>query len=228
MLNNLTQLKTDIPSASVFNRNMLVVILLFAFLPFWGKYIGIGQYLCSEVLIWCIFAMAYNLALGYTGLPSFGHGAFFGAGAYGMAIYQINGGGTSLILGLIVAVLSGAVIGAACAFFVSHRRGIYFALLTIALGQIVYFIALKWRSVTNGEDGIQNLSRLELFGIDLSDNVKFYYFVFACLLVVIFILWRAIYSRFGRIIQALKQNESRTKAIGYDVRVYKQFQYTTC
>lgn len=226
MLDKLTKLKTDIPSASVFNRGMLAMILLFGSLPFWGEYVGIGQYLCSEVLIWCIFAMAYNLALGYTGLPSFGHGAFFGVGAYGMAIYQINGGGTNLFIGLFFAILAAAVVGALCALFLSHRRGIYFSLLTIALGQIIYFAVLKWRSVTNGEDGIQNLSRLDLFGIDLSDNVKFYYFVLICLLIVTVILWRLVYSRFGRIIQALKQNESRTKAIGYDVRVYKFVSFT--
>ena len=139
---------------------MLIAFLFFGSVPFWIRSVGLYEYIGVEILIWCIYALGYNLALGYTGLPSFGHGAFLGTGAYAMALYQLRLDGENLWLGLLAAVAAGAVASAVVGVFISHRRGIYFALLTIAFGQLFWFVSIKWHSVTGGEDGLQNLKRL--------------------------------------------------------------------
>jgi branched-chain amino acid transport system permease protein len=135
---------------------MLITFVFLFFLPFWIKSVGLYQYLGVEILIWMIYALGFNLLLGYTGLPSFGHGAYFGIGAYTFGLVQhhlfIN-----VWLGLICSVLAAALAAALVALFISHRRGIYFALMTIAFGQVYWFIAVKWHSVTGGEDGLLDI-----------------------------------------------------------------------
>jgi branched-chain amino acid transport system permease protein len=204
---------------------MLGLLLVLGTLPLWIGRVGLYQYLAIEIIIWCIYALGYNLALGYTGLPSFGHGAFFGIGAYAMAIYQLNFAGTNLWVGLGSAVLAAAVAGGLVGLFVRHRRGIYFALMTIAFGQIFWFLAIKLRWLTKGEDGLLNLSRLParfgFFELDLSDPVRLYYFTLVLFFLIMIFLWAVISSPFGNIIQAVKQNEARSRFIGYDVRVFK-------
>ena len=124
-----------------------------------ARQVGLYQYLALEIMIWMIFALGYNLLLGYTGLPSFGHGAFFGIGAYAFGLLQLKVW-PNLWFDLAGAALIAAALGALVAVFISHRRGIYYALLTIAFGQVFWFVAVKWHSVTGGEDGLLNLSRL--------------------------------------------------------------------
>ncbi len=208
---------------------MLAAFVIFGTLPYWIGPIGLYHYLGVEVLIWCIFALGFNLLLGYTGLPSFGHGAFFGIGAYALGLTQFNLT-ESLWVGLIAATLIGALFGGAAACFLSHRRGIYFALMTIAFGQLFFFIASKWTSVTKGEDGLLNIKRLPVdFGIvsfSTSSNTAFYYFVFACFVVVTVFLWRVIHSPFGKVLQAIRQNETRTAFLGYNVFLYKWASFT--
>ncbi len=199
---------------------MLVAFAVFFTIPLWIEAVGLYQYLGVEILIWVIYALGFNLLLGYTGKPSFGHGAFFGIGAYGFGLSQIH-----LLentwLGLGFAVLAAATAGAAVGLFISHRRGIYFALMTIAFGQVFWFISVKWHAVTGGEDGLQNIPRPDVFSISLKDNQALYYlaFVFFCILVIA--LWRLIHSPFGKVIKAIKQNEMRAGFIGYNVRLFK-------
>ncbi len=209
---------------------MFLVFLLFASVPFWIDQVGFYQYIGVEIIIWCMYAMAYNLALGYTGLPSFGHGAFLGVGAYGMAIYQLNFGGESLWGGLLFALVIGAVAGGLVGLFIAHRRGIYFALMTVAFGQVFWFVAIKWRSLTKGEDGLLNLQRLPanfgLVSFNIEENFNYYFFTLFIFALVILSLWIVIHSPFGHIIQAVKQNEMRSRFIGYDVRVFKWISFT--
>ena len=122
-----------------------VVVALFATSPLWLKGVGLYQYLALEVLIWSLYALGYNLLLGYGGLPSFGHGAFFGVGAYaaGLALKQADVG---LLAGIAAAVAAAALLGAVVALFISHRRGIYYALMTIAFGQLAWFVSIKCHS----------------------------------------------------------------------------------
>jgi branched-chain amino acid transport system permease protein len=195
--------------------------LVFGTLPLWIKAVGLYPYLGVEVMIWVIYALGFNLLLGTAGLPSFGHGAYFGVGAYAFGLTQLNFS-SNLAVCLGTAILAGAIAGALVALFISHRRGIYYALLTIAFGQIFWFVAIKWHSVTRGEDGLLNIKRPAF----LADLNTLYYFCFALFVVVILFLWRLQGSPFGRVLNAIKQNETRARFVGYHVWVYKWLAFT--
>jgi branched-chain amino acid transport system permease protein len=208
---------------------MLVNFVLFGTLPLWIEPLGLYRYLGVEIMIWCLFALGFNLLLGYTGLPSFGHGAYFGIGAYAMGLTQFKVV-ANLWVGLLAATLAAAIVGGLVALFISHRRGIYFALMTIAFGQMFFFIASKWTSVTGGEDGLLNIRRLPAdFGVvafNLTSNLAMSYFTFAAFAVVTVLLWRLVHSPFGKVLRAIKQNETRMAYLGYRVYVYKWASFT--
>ena len=207
-----------------FTIPMIVTWLLFASVPLWIERVGLYQYLGVEILIFALYALAYNLVLGHAGLPSFGHGAFFGIGAYvfGLAQFKLI---PNLWFCLAVAVLAAALAGALVAIFISHRRGIYYALMTIAFGQIFWFVAIKWHGVTGGEDGLLKIARLPVTlgfaSFDINSNAALYYFVLAAFVLVSFVLWRVVHSPFGRVVKAIKQNEMRARFVGYSVWRYK-------
>lgn len=204
--------------------SMIAIWLAFATVPLWIEKVGLYQYLGVEILIFATYAMAYNLVLGHSGLPSFGHGAFFGLGAYAFGLAQQNIA-PDLWLCLGVAVGVAAIGGALVAAFISHRRGIYYSLLTIAFGQVFWFIAIKSHAITGGEDGLLKIERLPVrlgfATLELRDNIALFYFVLAVFVVVTLLLWRLIHSPFGRILKAIKQNETRARFVGYDVWRYK-------
>jgi branched-chain amino acid transport system permease protein len=208
---------------------MLALFALFATLPWWIEAVGLYPYLGVEVMVWIVFALGFNLLLGVGGLPSFGHGAYFGVGAYafGLAQLHLNAG---LWAGLGAALAASALAGAAVACFISHRRGIYFALLTIAFGQIFWFVAIKWYSVTRGEDGLLNIRRPPAdFGAaawGLQSNGALYGFCFAVFALVVLLLWRLVHSPFGRVLAAIRQNETRARFVGYNVWLYKWTAFT--
>ena len=203
-------------------------ILLFAAIvlsaPFWLQGIGLYQYIGIEIAIWMIYALGFNLLFGYAGLHSFGHGAYLGVGAYAFGLFQHHVA-VSLVGGLAAAIAAAALAGALVGLFVSHRRGIYYALLTIAFGQVFWFCAIKMHWLTGGEDGLLNIPRPQpgggTFGIDLNNNVALYYLAAMFLLATTVGLWRLIHSPFGRILQAIRQNEIRTAFVGYPVWHYK-------
>jgi branched-chain amino acid transport system permease protein len=210
--------------AGLVTRPMLVLFAILASTPLWLAHVGLYQYLALEIVIWMLYALGYNLLLGYAGLPSFGHGAFFGMGAYAFGLLQKRLV-ASLWLDIGGAVLAAALLGALVAAFVSHRRGIYYALLTIAFGQIVWFIAIKGHSVTGGEDGLLNLRRLPaefgFGGVSLQSNEALFAFVLLVFALVVIGLWRLVHSPFGRVLQAIRQNETRAAFAGYNVWLYK-------
>jgi len=216
-------------SDKLITRPMMVLFAALVTLPFWIGPIGLYQYLGVEIVIWMIFALGFNLLLGYSGLPSFGHGAYFGLGAYAFGLFQLNMG-ENLFLALLSAVAVAALGGAIVASFLSHRRGIYFALLTIAFGQVFWFIAMKWHRLTGGEDGLLNIPRgnlsIGLVEVGLKDNTVLYYFALAVLAAVVIGLWRLVHSPFGKVIHAIKQNEMRAGFIGYNVWLYKWLVFT--
>lgn len=215
---------TPARTVPTFTLGMLVCWLAFATVPLWIERIGLYQYLGIEILIFATYALAYNLVLGHAGLPSFGHGAFFGVGAYAFGLAQFNIA-ANLWLCLLAAALAAALAGAIVAAFISHRRGIYYSLMTIAFGQIFWFIAIKAHAVTGGEDGLLKIARLPVKlgvgSIDVTDNVVLYYVVLAIFILVTLFLWRLVHSPFGRVVKAIKQNEMRARFIGYDVWRYK-------
>ena len=201
---------------SPFTLPMGVFLAALLTAPFWLEAVGLYQYLGIEIAIWVLFAMGFNLLFGYAGLHSFGHGAYLGIGAYAFGLFQENVA-VSLWGGLFAAILAATLAGAVVGAMVSHRRGIYFALMTIAFGQVFWFCAIKLRSITHGEDGIQGIPRPDLFGIDLSSNERLYWFVAIVVGLAVVGIWRLVNAPFGRVLQAVRQNEMRARFAGYDV-----------
>jgi len=211
-------------AASVVTPPMVVMAALLASAPLWLQPVGLYQYLGVEIAIWMIYAMGFNLLFGYSGLHSFGHGAYLGIGAYAFGLFQKHVD-VSLPGGLLAAVLAAAFAGAVVGAAVSHRRGIYYALMTIAFGQVFWFAAMKLHGVTGGEDGLLNIPRppvdLGIVSFGFDDNVALFALVASLLMVVVVLMWRLVNSPYGRILQAIRQNETRAAFVGYDVWWYK-------
>lgn len=215
------------PRAGFFPAPLLVLLLALGTTPWWLPHVGLYQYLALEVMIWMLFALGYNLMLGITGLPSFGHGAFFGIGAYAFGLLQQHVS-ANLWLDLFGAVGVAAALGALVGACVAHKRGIYFALLTIAFGQVFWFVAVKWHAVTGGEDGLQNIVRpavsfawLGVGSVSLRSNQALFYFCFAVFAISVVVLWRLVHSPLGRVLAAIRQNEVRAAFVGHHVWLYK-------
>ncbi|MDX1756236.1 MAG: branched-chain amino acid ABC transporter permease [Marinobacter sp.] len=174
----------------------------------------------AKILCFALFAAAFNLLLGYVGLLSFGHAAFLGTGGYITGWLMMNAGITpelAILLGTGAAGLLGALYGKLAV----KREGIYFAMVTLALAQLVFFVYLQ-APFTGGEDGMQGIPRGELFGfIDLSDNLNMYYFVLAIFLFGYWLIHRTVHSPFGQILKAIRENEPRAVSLGYNVSDYK-------
>lgn len=194
---------------------LLIVGLVLAFGMPWYLYPPVAL----DITAWALFAVALDLLLGYTGMLSFGHAAFWGSSSYATGLIAIETG-----LPFYVAVLGGAVVAALIALPIAllavRRTGIYFAMVTLAFAQLIYFIANQWRSVTGGENGLQGIPR-NLFGLDLSDSFYFYYAALPLILLGLFVGWRVVHSPFGRVMVAIKENPARARALGYPVDRYK-------
>lgn len=176
--------------------------------------------IASEIWIFAIFGLGLNLLLGYTGLLSFGQSTFFGSAAYVAGwLLKHYGIGTALALGVGVGVgaLSAAVVGYLCV----QRSGLYFIMLTFALNQLFYFTAYQWTSVTGGEDGMPGVPRPAMAGIDFQNPVVFYGFVSLLFLVSLYLMKRIVESPLGKILQAIRENEVRAEAVGYNVPRFK-------
>ena len=173
-----------------------------------------------KVLCFALFACAFNLLLGFTGLLSFGHAAFFGTSAY-ITAYFCKEAGLSPEFGIILGVVGSGGLGFLIGSLAIRRQGIYFAMVTLALSQMIYFLAVQL-PYTGGEDGIQGVPRGDLFGlIDLKNDVAMYYFVLAVFLFGFAIIMRAVHSPFGQVLKAIRENEPRAISLGYDVDRFK-------
>ncbi|WP_420730818.1 branched-chain amino acid ABC transporter permease [Hwanghaeella sp. 1Z406] len=176
-------------------------------------------------LCFALFAMAFNLLIGYVGLLSFGHAAFFGAAAY-IVGHALKVWGLPIELALVIATLSSAFLGTIVGWLAIRRQGIYFAMITLALSQVVYFVALQ-APQTGGEDGLQAIPRGVLFGLfDLSDSLVLYYVVLAIFLACFFMMQRIVSSPFGEVLRAIRDNEPRAVSLGYQVDNYKLLAFT--
>lgn len=173
-----------------------------------------------KLLCFALFASAFNLLLGYTGLLSFGHAAFFGGAAYFTA-HAVKEWGWSPEAGILLGVLGAAALGLLIGAIAIRRQGIYFAMITLALSQMFFFFCLQ-AGFTHGEDGIQSVPRGHLFGlIDLNDTMNMYYFVLAVFVIGLLIIWRFVNSPFGMILKSIRENERRAISLGYSVSRYK-------
>ncbi|MBX4892968.1 branched-chain amino acid ABC transporter permease (plasmid) [Rhizobium bangladeshense] len=174
-----------------------------------------------KVLCFALFALAFNLLLGFGGLLSFGHAAFFGVASY-VSAYAAKQWQLPPELSILAGTASAAIIGLVFGAIAIRRQGIYFAMITLALSQMLYFLALQTPSVTGGEDGIQSVPRGYLFGIiDLSNDMALYFVVAFIFLAGLLLVHRIIHSPFGQLCKAIRDNEPRAVSLGYHVDRYK-------
>lgn len=193
---------------------LLLLGLLVA--PFAGAY----PVFVMKLMCFALFASAFNLLLGYTGLLSFGHAAFLGGAAY-VAGHAIKVWGLTPEMGLLAGTLGAAAMGWVFGALAIRRQGIYFAMITLALAQMVFFLCLQ-APQTGGEDGLQGVPRGKLFGLlDLSDDVVMYYVALAIVIAAFLLIVRIIHSPFGQVLKAIKENEPRSISLGYDTQRFK-------
>lgn len=194
---------------------LVIGLLLLLLAPFFFYPIFLMKLLC-----FALFACAFNLLLGYTGLLSFGHATFFGGAAYFTA-YTVKSWGFPPEFGILTGVAGAAFLGLVMGYLAIRRQGIYFAMVTLALSQMFFFFCLQAK-FTEGEDGIQSVPRGHLFGfIDLNDSTNMYFFVLAVFLIGMLLIWRFINSPFGMILKSIRENEQRAVSLGYSVARYK-------
>lgn len=194
----------------------LLILLLALAVPL----LGIYPVFMMKLICFAMFACAFNLLLGFGGMLSFGHAAFFGSSAYVTAWFATGRGwgpGCSIVSGVLVAMLLGAIFGA----LAIRRRGIYFAMITLALSQLIYFICLQ-APFTGGENGLQGVPRGSLFGVlPLGSDIAMYYLVLAIFLAVLLFIRRIVHSPFGQVLKAIRENEARAVSLGYEVNRYR-------
>ncbi|UTD27056.1 branched-chain amino acid ABC transporter permease [Bradyrhizobium sp. WD16] len=201
-------------------RYFVVIVAALAIVPFvpWIIY----PVFVMKVMCYALFACAFNLLLGYTGLVSFAHAAFLGGAGYvcGAVMVRMGQYWFGLPLAIIAGVATAAGLGLVIGGLAIRRRGIYFAMITLALSQIVYFLALQFRW-TGGEDGMQGIPRGTLFGIDLQNDTAIYYFTLVLFVAGFVFVHRIIHSPFGKVLQALRDNDQRATSLGYEVDHFK-------
>ena len=189
-------------------------------MPLFGGYTALG----TRVLVLGLGAMSVNFLLGFTGVLSFGHAAWFGLGAYGAGFclkWAVSSSPLAILAGTLLGGIAGALLGA----LLVRRRGVYFAMVTIAFGQVFYYIAFQWSSVTGGDDGLRGFERqpldFKLFQIDLLHNdVYFYYFVLVCFAAAVAVMALILRSPFGRTMIAIRENERRARFLGIPIEFH--------
>src|ERR1700674_1060358 len=201
-------------------RAQIAVYVVLAALALIAPFLGLYPVFLMKLLCFSMFACAFNLLLGYTKMLSFGHAAYFGSSAYVTGwLMTVHGWGTieAILGGVAAAMLLGLVIGAIAV----RRQGIYFAMITLALSQLVFFVCLQ-ADFTGGENGLQGIPRGSVFGmIGLGRDQTMYYFVLAVFVAVYVLIRRIVHSPFGQVLKAIRANEPRAVSLGYKVDRYK-------
>lgn len=194
----------------------LALLVLVAVLPLLGAY----PVFVMKVMTFALFACAFNLLIGFTGLLSFGHAAFLGGAAYA-AGHALKVWGVPTEVGLLVGLLSGAALGLVMGALAIRRSGIYFSMITLALAQMLYFFFLQ-APFTGGEDGLQSVPRGKLLGfVDLASDLTLYYFVLGIFVLSFLLIYRTVHSPFGQVLKAIRENEARATSLGYDTARFK-------
>ena len=197
------------------NKTNLAILAAVVLLP-----LLVRHAIATEIWIFAIFGLGLNLLLGYTGLLSFGQSTFFGSAAY-VAGYLLKHYAINVFAALGVGIGVGALSALLVGYLCVQRSGIYFIMLTFALNQLFYFIAYQWTSVTGGEDGMPGIGRPVFFGIDFKDPLNYYIFVSVLFLISLWVMKRVVESPLGKILQAIRENEVRAEAVGYNVPRFK-------
>jgi len=210
------------PSAVGYRIGLTVVLALLALAPlvlppFWQRFV-------TEILIWGLLAMSSDILIGYTGMVSFGHSAFFGLGMYGAAAALLTVKPPDLWLAGLYGLVGAGVVAAFVAYFATRLRDIYFAISTLVFSQIFYVIIFTWTEVTGGENGLTFAQpRLSLLGLgsDRFTPVTLHWFVLAVVTLSYLLIRRILQSPFGKVLESIRENEARTRAIGYHIERYK-------
>ena len=205
-------------------RKLIVLVAIWAallFAPYWMAPLGGYTALATRVLVLGLAAMSLNFLLGFTGVLSFGHAAWFGLGAYG-AGFTLKYLALSTPLAVVAGMLLGGLCGAILGLLLVRRRGVYFAMVTIAFGQVFYYIAFQWSSVTGGDDGLRGFARQPIdfgaFRFDILTNANaFYYFVLLCFALAVGAMGFILRSPFGRTMIAIRENERRSRFLGIPI-----------
>jgi branched-chain amino acid transport system ATP-binding protein len=201
------------------NLLLLGVLLI---LPFALEQLKSTALMASQILIFAVVGLGFNILLGYTGLLSFGHGMFLGMGMYGATLAQIHFLRGHFVVPIVIGTLLAALTGVVVGFLVMRRRGVYFALLTLAFTQLFFTICYRWTDVTGGENGLSGLKRPDSFlGLNLTSDYAFYYVCLVLLVACILLIRRILDAPFGRVLQAIRDNEVRAASVGYNPRRYK-------
>lgn len=207
---------------------LLIALILFLLLipAFGGKYI---LYMTIHILILSVFALGFNLLLGYTGLLSFGQAGFFAIGSYACAKILLVA--PSLLLGTIAGTLAGGISALILGYLCVRHTRIYFSMLTLSFGMMIYSLAWKWRDVTGGDDGLVGIPRAPLeipgiFSINMSSMGNYYYFVLVISLIAIFIIYRMVHSPFGLTLKGIRDSENRVAYAGISIRTYRLLSFT--
>ncbi len=201
-------------------NSLSAVILVIAVIGLIAAPFMVYPIFLMKMLCFALFASAFNLLLGYTGILSFGHAAFFGGAAY-VTAHAVKVWGVTPEIGILLGMLTAAALGLVIGYLAIRRQGIYSTMITLALAQMFFFFCLQ-AAFTHGEDGLQGVPRGYLFGIiDLNQPMNMYYFVLAVFVIGVFAIWRIINSPFGMILKSVRENESRAVSLGYSVNHYK-------
>jgi branched-chain amino acid transport system permease protein len=206
------------------SRKLIVLVAIWAallFAPYWMAPLGGYTALATRVLVLGLAAMSLNFLLGFTGVLSFGHAAWFGLGAYGAGL-SLKYLAASTPLAVLCGILLGGLCGAILGTLIVRRRGVYFAMVTIAFGQVFYYIAFQWSSLTGGDDGLRGFARapidLGFTKLDILTNAEiFYYFVLACFALAVGAMGFILRSPFGRTMIAIRENERRSRFLGIPI-----------
>ena len=196
-------------------RDLLVAALALVLLPFALAALGLGVTSATEVVVFALACMALNILVGYTGLTSFGHGAWFGLGAYVAAMAQLGPLRGAFFLPVAIGLAAVAALAWAFGFLILRRRGVYFSLLTLALSAMLYSVAFRWTEVTGGENGLGGITRPVLAGVSFESAAYYYALVAGIGLFAVAGLWRFHRSPLGSVLVAIRENEQRTRFIGY-------------
>jgi len=208
---------TAAPAAA---RPMLVATAVMAAALVVAPHVGIYPVFLMKALCFALFACAFNLLIGYGGLLSFGHAMFLGTAGY-VSAHAAKVWGAPPELAILAGTAASALLGVVSGALAIRRQGIYFAMITLALAQMIYFFCLQV-PFTHGEDGIQSVPRGKMFGfLDLSNTLVMYYVVLAIFLCAFLLIFRVIHSPFGNVLKAIRENEPRAISLGYDADRYK-------
>jgi len=199
-------------------RKALYALLLVGLLA--APWLGAYPVFVMKVLCFALFAAAFNLLIGYTGLLSFGHAMFLATAGY-LTGYTIESMGFTPELGVLAGTAAATLLGLIVGFFAIRRQGIYFAMVTLALAQLVYFVYLQ-APFTGGEDGLQGVPRGKLFGLlSLSSDLALYYVLLVAIVLAFMLIVRIVHSPFGQVLTAIRENEPRAVSLGYDTDRFK-------